>query len=144
MAMHLLERDHDWPPCALLGEIATGQGRIALISGEAGIGKTALVERFLAQARQASVRMLWAACEALFTPRPLGPLYDIARQTASPLRALLDSDAHRATLFAAVLDDLHRRRPSSSSKTSTGPMRRRWISSSTSLAASPIPRPCSS
>ncbi|HEY7021663.1 MAG TPA: AAA family ATPase [Ktedonobacterales bacterium] len=109
MAMHLLERDHELATLqALLGETATGQGRIALISGEAGIGKTTLVERFLAQAREGSqpARILWAACEALFTPRPLGPFYDIARQTTSPLRALLDSNAHRAALFAAVLDDL--------------------------------------
>ena len=110
MAMHLLERDHELATLdALLGETTTGQGRITLISGEAGIGKTALVERFVAQAQeqsQAPVRSLWAACEALFTPRPLGPFYDIARQTASPLRALLDSNAHRAALFAAVLDDL--------------------------------------
>jgi DNA-binding CsgD family transcriptional regulator/tetratricopeptide (TPR) repeat protein len=109
MAMHLLERDNELATLhALLGETATGQGRIALISGEAGIGKTTLVERFLAQAREGRqpARILWAACEALFTPRPLGPFYDIARQTASPLRALLDSNAHRAALFAAVLDDL--------------------------------------
>jgi DNA-binding CsgD family transcriptional regulator len=109
MAMRLLERDHELATLdALLGEITTGQGQIALINGEAGIGKTTLVERFVAQAREGRppVRMLWAACEALFTPRPLGPFYDIARQTASLLRALLDSNAHRAALFAAVLDDL--------------------------------------
>jgi DNA-binding CsgD family transcriptional regulator/tetratricopeptide (TPR) repeat protein len=109
MAMRLLERDHELATLdALLGEITSGHGQIALISGEAGIGKTTLVERFLAQAREGRqpVRILWAACEALFTPRPLGPFYDIARQTASPLRALLDSNANRAALFAAVFDDL--------------------------------------
>jgi DNA-binding CsgD family transcriptional regulator/tetratricopeptide (TPR) repeat protein len=42
----------------------------------------------------------------LFTPRPLGPLYDIAQQTASALRALLDGGAGRAALFAAFLDEL--------------------------------------
>src|SRR5262245_16157121 len=109
MAMRLLERDHELATLdALLGEITTDQGQIALISGEAGIGKTTLVERFLAQAREGRqpARIQWAACEALFTPRPLGPFYDIARQTASPLRALLDNNANRAALFAAVLDDL--------------------------------------
>ena len=91
MASPLLERDGELTSLhALLTDTMTGQGRIALISGEAGIGKTALVERFLAQAqeqRQTSARSLWAACEALFTPHPLGPLYDIAQQTTSPLRA---------------------------------------------------------
>jgi DNA-binding CsgD family transcriptional regulator len=113
MGMNLLERDHELATLhALLGEIMVGHGRIALVGGEAGIGKTTLVEGFLTQAqagRQQAVRTLrtlWAACEALFTPRPLGPLYDIARQTTSPLRALLDGDAIRTTLFAAVLDEL--------------------------------------
>jgi predicted ATPase len=110
MAVNLLERDRELAALgALLGEITACQGRIAVVSGEAGIGKTSLVERFLAQSqerRQPPIRLLWAACEALFTPRPLGPLYDIAQQTSSPLRALLDSEANRATLFATVLDDL--------------------------------------
>ncbi len=110
MAVNLLERNEELAALnRLSGESAAGQGRIALISGEAGIGKTTLVECFLAQAqtgRQQLVRTLWAACEALFTPRPLGPLYDIARQTAPALRALLDGETNRATLFAAVLDEL--------------------------------------
>ena len=52
------------------------------------------------------MRTFWGACEALFTPRPLGPLYDIVQQAQTPLRAALESDASRATLFAAVLDEL--------------------------------------
>jgi DNA-binding CsgD family transcriptional regulator len=108
MTMSVLERDYEQATLDALLDETADQGRIALISGEAGIGKTTLVERFLAQAHEGHqpVRILWAACEALFTPRPLGPFYDIARQTASPLRALLDSNAHRTALFAAVLDDL--------------------------------------
>ncbi|HEX5546899.1 MAG TPA: AAA family ATPase [Ktedonobacterales bacterium] len=108
MAVELLERDpflltlND-----LLVQAGEGRGRVALISGEAGIGKTSLVERFLEQ-HQAPTRTLWGACEALFTPRPLGPLYDIAPQLQTPLRALLDGDVNRATLFATVLDELTR------------------------------------
>jgi predicted ATPase len=110
MARDLLERDEELAALhTLLEEVVAGPGRIALVSGEAGIGKTTLVERFLAQARerrQPPTRALWAACEALFTPRPLGPLYDIALQAPSPLRALLEGEAKGATLFVAVLDDL--------------------------------------
>lgn len=108
----LLERDRELAALhALLDESASGRGRIVLIRGEAGIGKTSLVERFLAQTQkrqQPPIRSIWAACEALFTPRPLGPLYDIAQQTDSALRALLDSEANRAALYTALLDDLVR------------------------------------
>jgi predicted ATPase len=103
---NLLERDRELATLTtLLGSAASGQGRIALIAGEAGIGKTALIERFIARA-PASVRSLWGACEALFAPRPLGPLYDIAAHLRPTIRALLDGDAQRATLFATVLEDL--------------------------------------
>jgi DNA-binding CsgD family transcriptional regulator/tetratricopeptide (TPR) repeat protein len=108
MVANLLERDHELATLhTLLGEATAGAGRIALISGEAGIGKTALVERFIADA-PTGMRTLWGACEALFTPRPLGPFYDIAQQTASPLRSLLDGETNRPLLFAAILDDLTR------------------------------------
>ena len=101
----LLERDSFLSTLdKLLGEAAEGTGQIALVSGEAGIGKTSLVERFLERHRE--TRALWGACEALFTPRPLGPLYDIARQARTPLRTLLDGEVTRAALFAATLDEL--------------------------------------
>lgn len=106
MAVELLERNPFFLTLNdLLRQAGEGHGRVALISGEAGIGKTSLVERFLEQ-HQAKTRTLWGACEALFTPRPLGPLYDIALQLQTPLRELLDGEASRATLFATVLDEL--------------------------------------
>ncbi len=106
MAVELLERDPFFLTLNdLLRQAGDGHGRVALISGEAGIGKTSFVERFLEQ-QQAKTRTLWGACEALFTPRPLGPLYDIALQLQTPLRALLDGEASRATLFATMLDEL--------------------------------------
>lgn len=110
MVVNLLERDQELAELsALLDESACGKGRIAVIRGEAGIGKTSLVEHFLRETqerRRTSMRSLWAACEALFTPRPLGPLYDIAQQTGSSLRVLLEGEANRAALFAALLDDI--------------------------------------
>ena len=106
MAANVLERESvllTLDEC--LHQAARGLGRTVLVSGEAGIGKTTLVECFLEQ-HQSSVRPLWGSCEALFTPRPLGPLYDIARHATVPLRTLLDGETNRATLFAAVLDEL--------------------------------------
>src|SRR3954466_9835404 len=104
--MELLERDHDLEvlAAALAGAIA-GQGRIALVSGEAGIGKTSFVDRFVATSG-AAMRILKGNCDALFTPSPLGPLYDIARQTGGRLLAQLENEAPRAALFSTVLDQL--------------------------------------
>jgi DNA-binding CsgD family transcriptional regulator len=105
MTTELLERDQFLSSLEnLLRQAVEGHGQAVFVSGEAGIGKTALVERFVAQS-PAGVRKLWGACEALFTPRPLGPLYDIAQQAKS-LRAALERNTNRATLFATVLDEL--------------------------------------
>jgi DNA-binding CsgD family transcriptional regulator/tetratricopeptide (TPR) repeat protein len=96
-----------------------GDGRLVLISGESGIGKTALVEAFheadgrdQGSRRQASPdlagtgRWLWGACDGLLTPRPLGPLFDIAAQAGGELARLCDQGAPRDRLFAATLAEL--------------------------------------
>jgi predicted ATPase len=106
MALSLLERDQEVAAlAALLDESVSGQGRVAVISGEAGIGKTALVDHVITNA-PTGARSLWGACEALFAPRPLGPLFDIAQQLPPTIRASLEGEAQRATLFAAVLEEL--------------------------------------
>lgn len=102
----LLERDQALEQLdSAFAQAATGPGRTALVFGEAGIGKSSLVERFSERHRQ-KARILWGGCEALFTPRPLGPLYDIAHHLQSDVLALLDGNAPRAKLFAALLDEL--------------------------------------
>jgi DNA-binding CsgD family transcriptional regulator/tetratricopeptide (TPR) repeat protein len=106
MTAILLEREHELATLvAGLDETTKGQGHVFVISGEAGIGKTALVEHVTVHA-STGVRVLWGACEALFAPRPLGPLFDIAQQLPPTIRALLEGDAQRAALFAAVLEEL--------------------------------------
>jgi DNA-binding CsgD family transcriptional regulator/tetratricopeptide (TPR) repeat protein len=85
---------------------AENGGCVALVAGEAGIGKTVLVQEFSKQVN--GTRILWGACDALFTPRPLAPLYDIARQTKGALLAAINSAANRDEIFAAALDELER------------------------------------
>jgi predicted ATPase len=105
-SMELLERDRYFEQLSELFHTATsGHGRTVLVSGEAGIGKTTLVEQFVSQECRGA-RVLWGACEALFTPRPLGPLYDIAAQTRGTLLTLINRDTPRPMVFSALLDEL--------------------------------------
>jgi DNA-binding CsgD family transcriptional regulator/tetratricopeptide (TPR) repeat protein len=93
-----------------LAEVSSGHGRVTLVSGEAGIGKTSLVEQF-AEKQKNACRILWGGCDALFTPRPLGPLYDIAQQLGGNLSYLLEDEAPRAAIFSATFDELQNDTP---------------------------------
>jgi predicted ATPase len=107
--MHLLERE---PLLSALQDALataqTGAGRMVLVGGEAGIGKSALVTVFARQQAQA-VRLLWGACDALFSPRPLGPLYEIAEQLGGEWPARLEASEKPTDLFGALQVELNRR-----------------------------------
>ncbi len=99
----LLEREA--PLDALLASArraAAGRGCMVLLEGEAGIGKTSLLREFTARV-DSGCRVLWGWCEALFTPRPLGPLQDMAHLLDPRVGALLDQDAAPERLFPALL-----------------------------------------
>jgi tetratricopeptide (TPR) repeat protein len=102
VGMELLEREAS---LAVLAGYATearhGDGRLVVLGGEAGVGKTALLEWF--QRDLPDARWSWGACDGLFTPRPLGPLYDLADQLGGELLDLCDRGANRDELFRALL-----------------------------------------
>ena len=116
--MNLLER------AALLDELRTalaaalaGAGRLIVLEGEAGVGKSSVL-RSIAARPGTGVRVLWGACDALATPRPLGPLADMAAHgaTATAARLAEGSSVHDvfdafmgdlATPTVAVMEDLH-------------------------------------
>jgi DNA-binding CsgD family transcriptional regulator len=100
----LLERDEALS--CLLGahaEARAGTGRLVLVSGEAGIGKTSLVHAFAATAGP-STRFLEGRCDALFTPRPLSPFVDVARETNGAFAAALEGGG-APEVFEALLDE---------------------------------------
>jgi DNA-binding CsgD family transcriptional regulator len=116
----LLERDA--PLSMLEAELAavrrSRRGRLILLGGEAGVGKSAVVQAFCASIDP--VRVLRGACDPLTTPRPLGPLIDIAEQTGGELAALvgrgtgpsavhgvLATELARLAPCVVVLEDLH-------------------------------------
>lgn len=59
--------------------LAAGEGHCIMVSGEAGVGKTSLVRAFCQEHRH-HAKVYLGTCDALFTPRPLAPLYDIIWQ----------------------------------------------------------------
>ncbi len=115
--MALLERD---PLLDAVEErlvaVPSDGGALGLIAGEAGVGKTSLVE---AICRRWSGKLpVWrGGCDALGTATPLGPVHDIAA-SVSTVAALSTEDISRHELFQrflgllgqptlVVVEDLH-------------------------------------
>jgi DNA-binding CsgD family transcriptional regulator/tetratricopeptide (TPR) repeat protein len=86
-------------------EAYAGEGRLVFVSGEAGIGKSSVVERLVArlEVELPGTRWAWGLCDGLFTPRPLSPLFDMADVLGGELLALCRARAPRDELFAALL-----------------------------------------
>jgi DNA-binding CsgD family transcriptional regulator/tetratricopeptide (TPR) repeat protein len=101
----VLERDSQLAALRSYAEEARGgDGRMALISGEAGIGKSTLVEEL--EATLPGATWWWGACDGLSTPRALGPLTDIAAQAGGALYAADQDGSSRDARFDALLTTL--------------------------------------
>ncbi len=81
-----------------------GHGCVLLVHGEAGIGKSSLVSA-LRERPPAGSRVLVGACDALSTPRTLGPLRDLTPFVGSRLGDALRA-GDREEVFAALHDEL--------------------------------------
>jgi DNA-binding CsgD family transcriptional regulator/tetratricopeptide (TPR) repeat protein len=88
----------------------SGRGQVVLVGGEAGVGKTALVRRFRDEHRR-SARVLWGACDPLFTPSPLGPLRVVAEETGGELDEVLARGVMPHAVVTALARELRARAP---------------------------------
>ena len=89
---------------AALASASGGRGRLVFVSGDAGIGKSALVRIFTAQSGR---RALMGACDGLRTPRPLGPFIDMGIERDSA-RAVFDALVEEARPgLTLVVEDVH-------------------------------------
>ena len=85
-------------------------GLFVIVSGEAGIGKTALVRHHcLAHAREA--RVLVGACEPLFTPSPLAPFVEIAQSCGGEFEDFLERGTLPHEVALALVRELERTVP---------------------------------
>src|SRR5688572_16449697 len=86
-------------------EAAKGHGRMLLLGGEAGVGKTSLIQEFVSQS-QAPKRVMIGSCEPLSTPRPHGPLADMDALMQGPVGRLLAEAASPVEIARAVIAQL--------------------------------------
>ena len=104
----LLERDEPLAALSRALDRARDRGSLVAISGEAGIGKSSLLEAF-ARREAARADFLWGGCDALKTPSPFSPLADIVDHLGELTASRFRTFATRHELFAAFVDDLTER-----------------------------------
>lgn len=77
-------------------------GKVLLLSGEAGMGKTTLLEH-MREISKDTCNVYWSGCDPLFTPRPFAPIHDFARQFAPELFPLLNSNDKTANTASQII-----------------------------------------
>lgn len=83
-------------------EASKRAGKVLLLSGEAGMGKTTLLEH-MREASKETFCVHWSGCDPLFTPRPFAPIHDFARQFAPELFPLLNSNDKTAKTASQII-----------------------------------------
>jgi len=105
--MELIERDESLSSLhSGFKKIASGEeGHCFFIIGEPGIGKTSLVKTFLSEVGNDCLKYM-VACDSLFTPPLLAPLYDLAFQMKKDWANKIASVSSRAELFSMFMEEL--------------------------------------
>lgn len=102
----ILERDLELARLtAAAGEAVDGAGSVALVFGEAGIGKSSLVNA-LPGALSAQARVLVGQCDDLATRRPLGPFRDLIGSVRAELAQAVTEGGDRHRVYDALLAEL--------------------------------------
>jgi DNA-binding CsgD family transcriptional regulator len=87
--------------------LAEGEGHCIFVSGEAGIGKTSLIKAFCKELKP-RYNIYQGTCDALFTPRPLAPLYDILLQIRKGIPENHADMEDRTAFFTSLFYELNK------------------------------------
>ena len=108
--MKLIERDGFLRSLETKFEsVIEGEGHCILLSGEAGIGKTSLIKSFYKEKKD-NCKIYQGTCDALFTPRPLAPIYDIIWQIQKDTKESELNNIDRALLFNQLFHGLEQQK----------------------------------
>jgi DNA-binding CsgD family transcriptional regulator/tetratricopeptide (TPR) repeat protein len=111
--MDLLERQTQTEELTrYLHDAGTRGGKIAFVGGEAGAGKSTLVEYF-AQRASRSARVLWGHCDALQTSRVLGPVNEVMAGLSQLTGGAQAPGSSREQLFSCLFETLSAPNPPS-------------------------------
>lgn len=83
-------------------------GKVILLNGEAGIGKTSILEHIRIELKN-EYTFLWSGCDPLLTPQPYAPFKDIAEQLSPTLLPLFESGSSPSKINNALYKALELR-----------------------------------
>ncbi|WP_427924782.1 helix-turn-helix transcriptional regulator [Streptomyces sp. cg40] len=102
----ILEREPELVRLAAAArEAADGAGSVALVFGEAGIGKSSLV-RAMPERLPQHTRILLGQCDDLATRRPLGPFRDLIGSVGAELAQVVMEGGDRHRVYEALQGEL--------------------------------------